>query len=563
MSWSGAHPTGGIVADQNSIDAQHEEYPFVLLECRGVDSTKVQAVQAGESRDLLDAGLRASATRTPTRRPSRRTASIAMPRRPIGPGWSAAATAARGVPVLRRRADAALGAVHRRRRARLPRGTGRMRGPAAGVAVGRRVRAAEQRDLRRHRPRRQGHRELRHLDLGGERLARAAPSSWPARSLRFRSWGSAATPARRVSRLLTGRRPARWPRPHAQCETKGALRARPAHADRRAATELAVSGSLWWSASNWRNRITVPLSFAVPDNACDVVSSSNDVDIYGSELLIQATGQWAPHFCLNPKLFKFTHVQTGEPEARNLLATGSAEAAFISDPPPGGYPQTGGERAGCGERLRDHLRDRRRERPAVHQAAAHSAAARQAADRVLPGGVAGPGGGSGARAQPAGHHPRPGVPEAQPRYRARRQCHRVRGDAAGVVQRLRRHRGADHLHQRQPGGARVAQRQARPVGHGGQPGVQGDQAAGQTSGRCCPPSSRRRTTPRTTTTACTTARCPSCRSSPRRWPAWRRSAEAMQFSVAQSTTVCSQIDGTTARREAGRRSAGRRSASGS
>ena len=35
MSWSGAHPTGGIVADQNSAAAQDEEYPFVLLECRG------------------------------------------------------------------------------------------------------------------------------------------------------------------------------------------------------------------------------------------------------------------------------------------------------------------------------------------------------------------------------------------------------------------------------------------------------------------------------------------------------------------------------------------------
>src|SRR6202021_148676 len=42
--------------------------------------------------------------------------------------------------------------------------------------------------------------------------------------------------------------------------------------------ELAVSGSLWWSPSNWRNRISVPLSFATPDNACSVVSSNNVVD---------------------------------------------------------------------------------------------------------------------------------------------------------------------------------------------------------------------------------------------------------------------------------------------
>jgi len=43
VTWSGAHPTGGIVADQNSIEAQYEEYPFVLLECRGVDSTSVSS----------------------------------------------------------------------------------------------------------------------------------------------------------------------------------------------------------------------------------------------------------------------------------------------------------------------------------------------------------------------------------------------------------------------------------------------------------------------------------------------------------------------------------------
>ena len=39
----------------------------------------------------------------------------------------------------------------------------------------------------------------------------------------------------------------------------------------------------------------------------------------------------------NTKLFKFVHVQTGEPEARNLLATGGTEAAFTSYAQPGGY----------------------------------------------------------------------------------------------------------------------------------------------------------------------------------------------------------------------------------
>jgi hypothetical protein len=124
---------------------------------------------------------------------------------------------------------------------------------------------------------------------------------------------------------------------NAECEEKGAFKAGQLMPSAAGQEDLTVSGSLWWSPSNWRNHITVPLTFAVPDDACAVVSRSNDVDVYGSELLIQATGQWAPHFCLNPKLFNFTHVQTGEPEARIFLANGSAEAAFISDPPPDGY----------------------------------------------------------------------------------------------------------------------------------------------------------------------------------------------------------------------------------
>ena len=362
-----------------------------------------------------------SATRTPTRRtfpPYRLDRYATKADRRTGGRHTAAP--AHGVQVLGPAPTqhwvpfvAADGHVYRER-------TERVRRPAARVAVGRRVVAAEQRDLRRHRC--STARAPPTSTSGPQRRTprSAAPSSWPARWSRFRSWASAATSAQRAP----GGRPAagqRAGRVHRGVRDQGRLRARPADAGRRAETELAVSGSLWWSASNWRNRISVPLTFAVPDNACDVVSSSNDVDIYGSELLIQATGQWAPHFCLNPKLFKFTHVQTGEPEARNLLATGGAEAAFTSDPPAGGYRQAGRERAGCGERLRDHLRDRRSERAAVHQAAPRPAAARQAAHRVLPRRAAGPAGGPGARAQPARHHPRPGVPEAQPGHHTRRQ----------------------------------------------------------------------------------------------------------------------------------------------
>ena len=45
VSWNGAHPTGAIVSDQNSSLAENEEFPFVLLECRGVASTAAPAAK--------------------------------------------------------------------------------------------------------------------------------------------------------------------------------------------------------------------------------------------------------------------------------------------------------------------------------------------------------------------------------------------------------------------------------------------------------------------------------------------------------------------------------------
>jgi hypothetical protein len=98
-------------------------------------------------------------------------------------------------------------------------------------------------------------------------------------------------------------------------------------------SDPAVSGQLWWSASNWRNRIMVPLTFAPPSDVCSVASSSAPVPIYGSYLLLGATQQWAPHFCLNPKLFTLEHVIAGEPEAQGLLQAGAIDAVFQGTSP--------------------------------------------------------------------------------------------------------------------------------------------------------------------------------------------------------------------------------------
>jgi hypothetical protein len=119
-----------------------------------------------------------------------------------------------------------------------------------------------------------------------------------------------------------------------ECEATGTYQ--PGQLASAEPADLAVSGYLWWSASNWRNRITVPLTFAPPGNVCDVVNTSSPLYVYGSELMTEASTQWAPNFCLNPKLFKFTHVQTAEPLARTLLTNGSIDAAFSAQAPSAG-----------------------------------------------------------------------------------------------------------------------------------------------------------------------------------------------------------------------------------
>ncbi|MEV4517402.1 hypothetical protein AB0K00_51665 [Dactylosporangium sp. NPDC049525] len=102
--------------------------------------------------------------------------------------------------------------------------------------------------------------------------------------------------------------------------------------------DVAVTAKFWWSASNWQNRITVPLSFGPPVNLCDLADSRTPVDLVGSELMVQATDQWATAFCTDPSRFKFRHVRLGEPQAKSALVANGVKAALVSVPPPDPYP---------------------------------------------------------------------------------------------------------------------------------------------------------------------------------------------------------------------------------
>jgi len=332
VSWSGAHPTGGVVAQENSDDAQYEEYPFVLLECRGVDSSGVSAAdqlspqtcwtaewderyQESQSENYPPYQLDQYAS-TPG-------APIVGQPSPVPSGCSGQAPVQYWVPWV-----GADGTVY----------DGGVQGcagtpPESTSTGGTGLAVPSNETFGVTGPDGTGSADFdvftsaENGTLGCSQTVACSLVAVPIMGISCDGalFGTSPTQAE-LSEL-------------AACEATGTYAPGVGAATSQVynGADLAVTGSLWWSPSNWRNRISVPLTFAPPANACSLVTSNNSVSIYGSELMIQAAGQWAPSFCANQSNnFSLVDVDTGEPEARTLVASGSAEAAFTS------YAQTGG-----------------------------------------------------------------------------------------------------------------------------------------------------------------------------------------------------------------------------
>lgn len=94
--------------------------------------------------------------------------------------------------------------------------------------------------------------------------------------------------------------------------------------------DQAVSPALWWSASNWANRFSIPITFGLPPDTCDILDDRSPTGFYGSELLAQASLQWSPAYCLNKKRFKFQHNQMSDASGWNLMEGGDGAAALVS-----------------------------------------------------------------------------------------------------------------------------------------------------------------------------------------------------------------------------------------
>jgi hypothetical protein len=350
VTWHGAHPTGGTVTDHNSAAAAGQEYPVVLMQCRGVDSTTAPASKQLSPQTCW--------TQTPDERfqysqsgfvfpPYRmdryastadRAASVNQPTPypPAGTDCPVPAPAfAHWIPF-----KALDGTVY-------PGG----RLGCAGLAP----EAANSADSLQP-----GNTTYGVTSTSGdgaskfviqttETNASLGCSSTVACTLEIIPiMGLSCDPAGVATGPNLGMPPADRPDPNsdptivpliaAQCEKAGHFAPGQVNGGGEL-PDLAVSGSMWWAASNWRNRITVPLTFTQSATACDIVTNQSSLYIYGAESLVQATQQWSPHFCLDKSLFTLRHVQTSEPQAKNLLAINNIESAVQGMPPSTPFPQ--------------------------------------------------------------------------------------------------------------------------------------------------------------------------------------------------------------------------------
>lgn len=326
VSWTGAHPTGGIVPQQTSDLASEEEYPVVLMMCRGTAATiapgtcwtqtpdqRVQPVQDFGDFPPYRLDLYASA--------ADRALEVGVPAHPpaacapflSGPQFWVPLVAATGhvyeigpqgcagLPPEAAEASSSL------QPSNTTYGVSNLKGDGSDKFV---IATADT-----------------NASLGCSAKVACALVAIPIMGISCDPAGDSLPPVDRPP-------PGVQAQALAQCAAKGVYAAgQQAPVGDQNVEDLAVSGQLWWSASNWRGRVVVPLTFAPASDVCSLISNSTLVPIYGSYLLLGATQQWAPYFCLNRKLFSLQHVIYAEPAAQNLLQERSVFAAFQGTSP--------------------------------------------------------------------------------------------------------------------------------------------------------------------------------------------------------------------------------------
>lgn len=116
---------------------------------------------------------------------------------------------------------------------------------------------------------------------------------------------------------------------NAACRKQGRFEPGSSNFDGQGVDET-VSPRYWWTESNWRNRFSVPITFGAAPNVCSVLDDRPPVGFYGSELMSQATVQWAPAYCLRKDRFRFQHNVLPDLASFQLMQQDEIPGAFVS-----------------------------------------------------------------------------------------------------------------------------------------------------------------------------------------------------------------------------------------
>ncbi|SDJ47056.1 hypothetical protein SAMN05444157_3519 [Frankineae bacterium MT45] len=326
VSWSGAHPTGALNSQVHSADAaQYEEYPFVLLECRGTGGDGASAVtpETCWTNSYKERFQSSASTAYP---PYRLDAAATATEREVRAGAPAfpASCMSRDLAEHWLPLRAQNGDVFYESSATSPlRPCGTLPPEAKAVESGlpsNDTYGVTQTDGTGST----SFEVTSHSENATLGCSSTVPCSLVA--VPILGIGCDATTAGADDDDI------------AACEANGNYAPGSQWQGAGAPSSQTVTGALWWSASNWQNRLVVPLSFAPDDSVCSLSGDqSSSIAIYGSIPLTEATSQWEPAFCTDPKKFTFQHVQRGDDEARNLLQAGNIEAAFSSRAPDAGW----------------------------------------------------------------------------------------------------------------------------------------------------------------------------------------------------------------------------------
>lgn len=339
VEWDGAHPTGGIVPDPTSSEAKDQEYPVVVLQCRGVDTTG--AVPEGQSRlspencwtQSAPERYFASASQTPPWRvdayapEADRAPTVGAPAK-LPPECDALSKpiTARWLPLQSADGETYYGGPD----------------PAVGCVGG----APESSDVSdgglpsnttygvtdtsgKGRVSFPLWTSAENATIGCSATVSCSLVVVPIVGLSCDAWGNnlVAPQTQAGGNPLTE---SNKTTADETCRRDGAYDPGDTR-DSTRSTDQAVRGTYWWSASNWRNRVNVPLSFAPTGEACSATSGQLPVDIGGSVVLNELTASWRPTFCTTASLSAFNHVQQADFFALGQVEDGSLSAAFASN----------------------------------------------------------------------------------------------------------------------------------------------------------------------------------------------------------------------------------------